>query len=596
MKKIRNFVISMIALVTLVACGGTGNSTPTGTSTPSIGDSSSSSPLENEYKVVLPEVEGFEISVNTLKPTAGETVELYVKNLVPQTRRLEGIRVNGQNLPGACTDQGHTQMYTFTMPANQDAVVTLEAVDVYLVTVDSRLANVLSLVGIGEGLFAEGETVSFTPTTYAGFYYQNVVAVDNDVEFEKENEVYTFVMPAHMVTITATTGENVYLIRYDSTDTNFSLNIENGYPATFGSRVSFKVTLQNPDLQLTQVKVDGEELAPYAAFSYQFVMPAHPVLIEVLYETLYKQITVEDSQHFTATLATTITDGEEPVEVTSTNVVSQQKIWVTPVDKETDTQHGFVVDTIAILGKKAATDDFTTLDVEVQEENGMFTFFTPIEARFLTVKMVEKAAAALFVSGTFVGFRPDSTTGNDQNLSITGDGTIVADAYSGTLTLDDTHCYSLIDEQVMYGMTITTYYKFYVNPNANAILEYSPGSALNGSYRDTYRYSSTKLFVPSDLYSSNYYSILVEDSSTGQTEYKSQFYSVTNEAGVTTTCLFDFTTSTAYWDVTMTVISGTNGITAGDIVEVRAQDGTLLAKVKLTGSSRNVQYSATFVE
>lgn len=215
----------------------------------------------------------------------GDKVEVYVRNSLPENRRLESLSMNGQSLQGAVISQSHTTMYQFVMSAKQNAVITIEAVDIYRVTVAASLTRVLSLVGIGEGLFAEGETVRFTPTIYAGYYYQDIVALESDVILQQEGDIYSFTMPAHMVTIAASTGQNVYLVRYDDTDSNYSLSIENGYVATFSTRVSFKVTLNHVDLRLTEVKVDGEVLTPYAELSYSFVMPAHPVQIEVIYET-----------------------------------------------------------------------------------------------------------------------------------------------------------------------------------------------------------------------------------------------------------------------------------------------------------------------
>lgn len=585
MRKIRCFVVFVFTLVTLGACGKqTGSSTLEPSST---GGLPSSSMVEEMYEVVLPNVEGFEISTDTLQPKAGDKVEVYVKNLLPENRRLESLSMNGQSLQGAFISESHTTVYQFVMPIKQNAVITIEAVDVYRVTVAASLTRVLSLVGIGEGLFAEGETVSFTPTTYAGYYYQDMVALDSDVTLQQEGDVYSFTMPAHMVTISASTGQNVYLVRYDDTDSHYSLSIENGYAATFSSRVSFKVTLKHVDLRLTEVKVDGEVLTPYAEQSYHFVMPAHPVQIEVNYETLYKQIMVEDSEHFTATLTTEVSEGGEKVAVSDTNVLSNQKIWVSAIEKGENPTHDFVVDRITILGKETIEDTYIDLHTEVIQENDDFVFFTPENVRYLMIQLHEKAASVGFVSGTFIGFQPNNSVGSNLGLSITAEGYMEADGYNGTLTLLEENHYALHYETELYGSIAAYDYEYFASPKGNAILEYNTGTEMFGSHSTPYKYAATKLFVSNDLYSSNYYSILMDE--TGQ------FYSITSEGNIVTNCYFDFTTSTMYWDVIWTLVSGQDGKTTGDIVEVFAQDGTSLAKMKLSGSNRNVQYGATQV-
>ncbi len=596
MKKIYNVVFSALALVTLAACGGIDNSSSlSGTSSPNhIDEPSSSSPIVQNHQVILPEVDGFEVTANNMNPVEGEAVELYVTNLNPQSKRLDDVRMNGASLQGSRTNQSHTMLYRFVMPADQNAIITLEVVKVYPVTVASSLSNVLSLAGIGDGLFAEGESVTFTPTTYAGYYYRDVTSIDSDVVLQRVEDSYTFIMPAHVVTITAVTGENVYLVSYDSNDPNFSLNIENGFAARFGSNVAFQVTLNNVDLRLKEVRADGEVLSAYAANSYRFVMPAHPVSIEVAYETMYKQITVEDSNHFTATLQTSIGDSGELVDVTDTNVLSNQKIVVSVLDKEADADHGFVVDSIQVLGKNSADAEFVELSLEVIEENGAFIFFTPTDMRLLTVRLHEVIAASEFVSGTFVGFQPDNSSSENASLSITADGSIVTDVIaSGKLTLVDENHYTIRYETVFYGSTAVYYYSYFVSPEENVVIEYCSQTEMFGSTMMTNKSSSTKVFVTSDLYSSNHYSIIARDPSTDG--YASQFYCFTNGDGVVTTCFYDFTTDTPYWNVSLSVVSGTDGKTNGDVVEIRTQEGLTIATMRLSGSVKNVQYDAELV-
>lgn len=609
MRKILKVIAPLTIFGTLISCGGTQSSvssssqseTPsyqTSTSVSSNGTGGQPSSVVStmpvdEYRVELPQEKGFEITSNNATPEANATVEIYVKNLNPNARRLDALKMNGEDLVGKKTNTENVTLFTFQMPMGRNAVVTVEAVDVYAVTVSNSVKDVLSLSGIGTGLFAAGETVTFRPTTYAGFWYNEIALVDSDVTLTRDGDNYSFVMPSHLVTVTATTGENVYLVRCAS-DPNYSVSLEKETAVEYGARVTFRVTLNNPDLEIVSVAVDGDPLQDSAGV-YAFSMPAHPVLISVTYQKVYKQITVADSDHFTASLTTVSEEGKDPVAVTEDNVLSDQKVLVSVTDKTSDAEHNFIVDSISVFGATSAEDIYTDLELPVVEETeNVFCFVTPSDYRFLRVEIKEKENVGI-PSGAFLGFAPNSSTGGDQELTISEDGLASASLYSNTpLTAVETNHFTL--EFSFYSYIY--YYDFFFHPSADMVFEFNAGykNSPTGDLQPTYRNAATKVYVKDSLYTSDYYSIIIKDSSTGIDDYIYQFYSISCSDGTERTCFYNYETKTVYWDVGLTLVSGADGKTGGDVVEIKTVDGDLLVKASLSGTKKNVQFDATAKE
>ena len=601
MKKLLKVIAPLTIFGTLVSCGGNQSSVSSQLETSSQQASSSSSDTQTssvvstsvsveEFHVELPQENGFEITSNHTAPEADTTVEIYVKNLNPNARRLDALKLNGDALIGKRTNAEDVMIFTFKMPAGRNAVITVEAVDVYAVTVSTSVKDALSLSGIGDGLYAAGETVTFRPTTYAGFWYNEIALVDSDVTLTRDGDNYSFVMPAHLVTVTATTGENVYLVRCVQ-DPNYSVSLERETVMEHGSQVSFRVTLNDPDLEIVAVTIDGESLQDSSGV-YTFSMPAHPVLISVSYHKVYKQITVVDSDHFSASLTTVVEEGNDPVAVTEDNVLSGQKVLVAVADKTPDTDHNFSVDAVSVSGADSSDGMYTDLELSVVEESkNVFCFAAPSDYRFLRVEIEEKESVSV-PSGSFLGFRPDSSTGGDQELTISADGLVTASLYSDIpLTLVEGNHFTL--EYTFYSWIY--YYDYFFHPSADMIFEFNKGykSSPTADITPGYRYSATKVYVRDTLYTPDYYSILIKDPSTGVDDYVYQFYSITCSDGTERTCFYNYETLTVYWDVRLTLVSGADGKTSGDVVEVKTAEGDLLVTASLSGTTRNVQFEAT---
>lgn len=127
-----------------------------------LSESISSSSTEDVYRVILPNDKGFEFILSEKQPRPETKVTLIVKNLNADSRRLDALLLNGTSLVEKNTNEKNTTIFEFIMPKDTNAVITIEVVDVYAVMVSSIVSSYLSLSGIGNGLFAEGETVNFS--------------------------------------------------------------------------------------------------------------------------------------------------------------------------------------------------------------------------------------------------------------------------------------------------------------------------------------------------------------------------------------------------------------------------------------------------
>lgn len=186
------------------------------TSTPAP-STSTPTPVE-EHKVVLPEIDGLSIRASKLTPEEGEEVTLYLST--GSSKRLDAVTLNGSSLEIKESNQKGTKICKFAMPADADAVIDATVVDVYSITVADAVKDSFGIV-CDVTSAAEGETVTFKPATYAGYWYKAVVALEDDVALQpKDDGSYSFTMPGHSVTLSATTGENVYAVTWDTEDCN----------------------------------------------------------------------------------------------------------------------------------------------------------------------------------------------------------------------------------------------------------------------------------------------------------------------------------------------------------------------------------------
>lgn len=186
------------------------------TSTPAP-STSTPTPVE-EHKVVLPEIDGLSIRASKLTPEEGEEVTLYLST--GSSKRLDAVTLNGSSLEIKESNQKGTKICKFAMPANADAVIDATVVDVYAITVADAVKDSFGIV-CDVTSAAKDETVTFKPASYAGYWYKAVVALEDDVALQpNEDGSYSFTMPGHSVTLSATTGENVYAVTWDTEDCN----------------------------------------------------------------------------------------------------------------------------------------------------------------------------------------------------------------------------------------------------------------------------------------------------------------------------------------------------------------------------------------
>ena len=87
----------------------------------------------------------------------------------------------------------------------------------------------------------------------------------------------------------------------------------------------------------------------------------------------------------------------------------------------------------------------------------------------------------------------------------------------------------------------------------------------------------------------SYYSIInYGNASNGySTEYFKQYYEYKLSDGSVVTCFIDFETDKVTWDVKLELLSGENGLTTGDVVEIKDGSDNTLAKMKIDSKSKS---------
>lgn len=595
MKKKVLLMVSLMSVLALGACndGTTSNvessyiqseSSLVEESSSSISESISSSEEDVEkFEVILPKnVSGVEFSLSKENPVAGDRVRLYVKNTSPDSRRIDSLTMNATKLEANYTNENNTYAYDFVMPKNANALIEIEVVDVYLVTVSTSVNSYISLDGIGNGLFKEGEIVTFTPTAFAGYYFKDVSLVDGDVSLTSNNDgSYSFNMPSHAVTVTATTGNNVYAVSYNNENKPWSLNFASGTAFEFGSVVEFNVEVSSGDLLVKKVLVEGYELSPVDG-KYRFAMPSFPVNVEVEYEMVYKTVSVENSAHFNAYL-TTLVNGEE-VAVSNENVLSNQDVYIDVNDDHVEGSHGMVIDSVKVYSGTSETE--LTNELNISEVDNKYVFTTNDTDLFYKVVINEKEAPS-FLVGSYKGVTL-SNAYSTQTLVFEEDGSLSRTSYAATIS-ETSPTYKYTTEQ--WGSVYE--YVTYISPSQNALLEFNVGYSYNGTpYPNSvssYNYALS-MFVLESQFATTVHSLIVADNADYVSEYYGEFISYTQLDGSTITCYFDFTTMTPYWDATAILISGSDGLTANDVVEIKSSEGNLLNKVKLSSKKAGYQY------
>ena len=389
-------------------------------------------------------------------------------------------------------------------------------------------------------------------------------------------------MPNSLVTIGAEVGENIYTVSHNEADPVYSLTLDNDYAALFDSRVQFKVNFVSNDYEVESVIVDNNTLSPSSTGVYSFMMPAYPVEIEVNYNKVYKEFTVVNSNHYGAELKT-YDDTNTLIQVTNNNVISNQDVEVhlSPLNVDSDK---FLVNGLTILaGNKS--DALAEANIAISKTDYGYKFTTSDEYRYYSLQLSETEKTSLM--GTFKGGSP-----NDQYASVTTlsfeNGVVSGEEwgtpYSAAYEFDgNVYSYNVV------GKYSTNYFKFWTNAANNAILHFSYASDFGSGISANYRHQNTRLLFPSSLSIESYYSIITYGNASNgySTEYFKQYYEYKLSDGSVVTCFIDFETDKVTWDVKLELLSGENGLTTGDVVEIKDGSDNTLAKMKIDSKSKS---------
>ena len=553
-------VLLPVLLLTLSAC----NNANENINENSIEENLNSSETQNAYKIVLPNIDGIEFEVSNPKPQALELVKLYVRNLNPNTQRINSVELNNVELLGL-TSENDLVVYEFQMPANADATITAEVVEVYAVNVDSEIQNQFTLTGIDQ-TYAEGEVVTFMPAAHPGFWFKSVAAVEEDVVLTKNDDgSYSFVMPAHAVTITAVTGENVYAVTAEDTDYYRFNGVNNNQTFSIGEEVKFRVNALGYDTVITGVFVDGVELVADADGYYSFLMPTYGVTLTATYDIVYRTVVGVDSEHFTLSL-TTIVDEEEVA--AGNNVLAEQVVYVEATEKPTETPHNFIVsDFVFEAGEDA--DSLSSSGISLSEDaEGRQYFKMPTAYKYVKVSIEEIESEFKYspLVGTYNGYRPYYGGNYEASLDVLGEFKLGSSS-KGTLTkVSDNHYTS------SNGYSTINYF-------IDSIL-YVEGNSNGGSYL----FTKTENEIDFDSSAATkVYSYYVTESSS----LVEQFYYVTYTDGTVVTCHYNYQTGVVTFGATTTLISGTDGKTVGDVVAVLDAEGNEISRYEVLDESRS---------
>ena len=554
-------VLLPVLLLTLSAC----NNANENINENSIEENLNSSETQNAYKIVLPNIDGIEFEVSNPKPQALELVKLYVRNLNPDTQRINSVELNNVELLGL-TSENDLVVYEFQMPANADATITAEVVEVYAVNVDSEIQNRFTLTGIDQ-TYAEGEVVTFMPAAHPGFWFKSVAAVEEDVVLTKNDDgSYSFVMPAHAVTITAVTGENVYAVTAEDTDYYRFNGVNNNQTFSIGEEVKFRVNALGYDTVITGVFVDGVELVADADGYYSFLMPTYGVTLTATYDIVYRTVVGVDSEHFTLSLTTVVNEEEVAA---GNNVLAEQVVYVEATEKPTETPHNFIVSGFVFEAGEDA-DSLSSSGISLSEDaEGRQYFKMPTAYKYVKVSIEEIESEFKYspLVGTYNGYRPYYSYNQTATIDIFGNIN-TASSDRGTLTKVEGNHYTSTS-------TNGTTYNYYIDEE-NQIVLYVDSDYRGGSYL----YKKTDATIKISSSDKSTYSLRTNQESS--TDLATQFYHITYSDGTVVTCYYDFVSQEAYFGVTATLVSGVDGQTNGDIVVITSSDGVTLNYYKIT--------------
>lgn len=549
------------------------------TSTPAP-STSTPTPVE-EHKVVLPEIDGLSIRASKLTPEEGEEVTLYLST--GSSKRLDAVTLNGSSLEIKESNQKGTKICKFAMPADADAVIDATVVNVYAITVDDAVKDSFGIV-CDVTSAAEGETVTFKPASYAGYWYKAVVALEDDVALQpNEDGSYSFTMPGHSVTLSATTGENVYAVTWDTEDCNVRVyrlvpstsNPDNmlqsylslGDAVPVGTELHIKVSDSGKRRTVDKVHFNGAELAKNSDDEYIVTMPTYPVNVDVTMKDHIRYLSYEDSEHFSVSLTKKVTnsDGSEQ-EVAASSALYDDVIYINTTDKTPDTFHKFVVSSYKLFYGNSSEDITKTSSsytVNVDGDGRHYFKVGDYDYTKVTLTEVESAFKGTNVPGTYKGYKGYYST--TTTVEINEDGTAKFDGtkYKNATNMEGKeNAYSLAQDTTYSPKT--AYIFANEKENSTALLVDVNGPVLSGR--------AESLVVAKglgDFDMDNTFTYMLFESS----KVKKQYFHVAYSNGIVDV-YYDDETGNAYFDVTVNHISG-NGKAVGDKVAIMNGDSVL---------------------
>ncbi len=569
------------------------------TSTPAP-STSTPAPVE-EHKVMLPEIDGLSIRASKLTPEEGEEVTLYLS--IGSSKRLDAVTLNGSSLEIKESNQKGTKICKFAMPADADAVIDATVVNVYAITVADAVKDSFGIV-CDVTSAAEGETVTFTAATYAGYWYKTVVALEEDVVLQPVDAnkgTYSFTMPGHAVTLSATTGTNVYAVTWDTEDCNVRVYYKTPYAddperemthyltqgtaVPVGTLLHISVSDSGKKRTVDKVHFNGSELTKNEDGEYLVTMPTYPANVDITMKDHIRYLSYEDSEHYSVNLTKKVTNenGQEQ-EVTATSALYDDVIYINVTDKTPSTFHKFVVASYNLSYGSSSEDISKTSSsytVSVDSDGRHYFKVGDYDYTKVTLSEVESVFKGTKVPGTYKGYKGYYST--TTTVEINEDGTAKFDGskYKNATNIEGKeNAYSLAQDTTYSPKTAYVFAN--EKENSTALLIDVNGPALSGR--------AESLVVANglgDFKMDNTFTYMLFESS----KVKKQYFHVAYTDGAVDV-YYDDETGNAYFDVTVNHISG-DGKTVGDKVAIMNGDTVLAAFeiTKIDSKSNGYQHS-----
>lgn len=551
-------------------------------------------------KVILPtNIPGIQFSVNNENPSAFENVTLSVRVTSYLSKRIDKITMNGVVLNGYSSSDENTTYYNFTMPLGENAMIDADIVDVYQIKIADEVKDYLTLdYNITPRVAAAGETVQFKVASFAGYWFKSVTVEDNDVVLTEQGNIYSFTMPAHDVTITATTGEQVYALHLKTADEEAEdakyyrfVGIQDGQAFAVGSQVKFTIETTNVDYKINQVLLEEKELALVEdAVEYSFIMPAYDVNLACLWDIDYRDVVGAQSAHYQAVLTTDV-DGETvPV---NHNVVKGQRVYVN-YEELPGEENKFVVDGYSYRGGDNA-ETAETIRINLTYSQGVQYFEVPEEYKYIEVTPVEKEVmfknspyVASYNTGLHTYYGAEVSGSLDENGALKiGYSTyqLVSDAEDPNhyTVSNNTHVFLHDDDFILFysGTTKSDTYLLAKNRGPRV---FENGATYSVAVLNT----SVTTKIDKQFFKLSLAGITSDDEDTAVAPSEINLY-------------VDYTTNKVYWDVECVLIRG-NGYLANDIFAIKeagAEDDTYLDVIQVKTENKysdGYQHIGTFVE